>query len=259
MAPALSRKGKEAVKTYASKMFSRVISNALGVVKEGTPATDDQGHKGVWVTMQGRAIFIRDGETAEAALGRAKGDAPKRTVMTPDEYAKSERDKQKKIREAQADRNVKRMGALREEEQAAQVKQEEARMAAARDAADAKAKAEEQAARRGAEKPKGEKPKGEKPKPEGEGTRSSIHQKAKNIAASLAVDGFKIVSSRKDEKLGGEKDGVQQVLEEHDIEEWKHPDGRTVSIHEIADTKTWDHKGRSEDAPMRLEVQRSSK
>ena len=253
MVASLSSKGEE-VKTYASKVFARVLSNALGVVKEGTPATDDQGHKGVWVTMQGRAIFIRDGETAEAALGRAKGDAPKRTVMTPAEYAKSERDKQKKIREAQADRNVKRMGALREEEQAARAKQEEARMAAARDAKDAKAKAEEQAARRGAEKPKGE-----KPKPEGEGTRSSIHQKAKNLADSLSRDGFKIVSSRKDEKLGGEKDGVQQVLEEHDIEEWKHPDGRKVSIHEIADTKTWDHKGRSEDAPMRLEVQRSSK
>jgi hypothetical protein len=244
------------VKTYASKVFSRVISNALGVVKEGTPATDDQGHKGVWVTMQGRAIFIRDGETAEAALGRATGgkDAPKRTVMTPDEYAKSERDKQKKIREAQADRNVKRMGVLREEEQAAQVKQEEARMAAARDAADAKAKAEEQAARRGAEKPKGE-----KPKPEGEGTQRSIHQKAKNLAESLARDGFKIISTRTDEKLGGEKDGVQEIVEERTIEEWKHPDGRKVSIHEISDKKTWDHKGAKEDAPMRLEVQRSSK
>lgn len=55
------------MQTSLSVQLAAGLFSALS--KAGTPGVDDAGHQGVWVTIQGRAIFIREGETlAQAAV-----------------------------------------------------------------------------------------------------------------------------------------------------------------------------------------------
>lgn len=57
------------MQTNYSRRFSRNLWGSLS--KAGSPGVDDQGNEGTWITLQGRAIFIREGESLDQATARA--------------------------------------------------------------------------------------------------------------------------------------------------------------------------------------------